>query len=133
MLKSTTSYNIHFDDISATLKCFCDNPFFGIGYNNVRGLVAYRQVRRISAGLSTGLGGVLAYGGILWAVWYLVPFFISIRYFVKYKDLRAKSGFVIIFTILLALIIVQETALCMMFNAINWKFIFNMKGHLNES
>ena len=133
MLKSITSYNIHFDDISATLKCFCDNPFFGIGYNNVRGLVAYHQVRRISAGLSTGLGGVLAYGGILWAVWYLVPFFISIRRFVKYKDLRDKSGFVIIFTILLALVIVQETALCMMFNAINWKLIFNMKGRLNES
>ena len=39
---------------------------------------SYRLFKRSNAGLSTGVGAILAYGGLLWGSWYIVPFIVAI-------------------------------------------------------
>ena len=121
--KGTVSTSIRTDDIMGCVRCFLKNPIFGVGFENMEALVEFRNLQRATLGLSTGLGGIFAYGGILWGVWYTVPYLMAIKHYICNPDTRGKMGFVLLSGLLLAVTVVQSRLLCTMINAICWLFV----------
>lgn len=130
-----SSVNVRLDDIKAAIKCFWNNPIKGIGYENMRGLDPFRLVLRRNAGLSTGLGGILAYGGLLWGIWYLIPYLVSIYRVIRRKGNYEYAGFILLSGILLLVTVVQTRMISVMVNALCWGMIlqpYHEKGEQNE-
>ncbi len=128
LYNNAVSINVHADDILASLKCFLHNPIFGIGYENISGLDKYRLVMRENAGLSTGLGGILAFGGIVLGIWYVAPFVAAIKRYILEKNLRDRMGFVIISVVLIAAIVIHTKMLTTMIIAICWSEVLKGKS-----
>lgn len=130
-VNGAVSVGIRTDDILASLKCFINNPVFGVGFENNRGLDPFRLLWRNNAGLSSGIGGILAFGGLLWGGWHIIPIFVAIKCFVLNKQSRAKMAFIIVANILLMVTVVQSRILCTMMNAFIWTLILDNKQVLN--
>ena len=111
------------DDILASFKCFFSDIFNGVGYQNMEAIAPYRLFKRTGAGLSTGLGAILAYGGVLWGFWYITPFIIAIVNYIKKPKIRIKMAFIIMAFALLLVTVVHSRVLCTIINAICWYFI----------
>ncbi|GEA30039.1 hypothetical protein [Clostridium diolis] len=125
LVNGVVSTSIRSDDVIASMKCFLHNMITGVGYENMKGIDPYRAEWRTNAGLSTGIGGILAYGGILWGMWYAIPYVIAIGSYIVNPKSRSNMGFVILSGALLFVTVVQSRVLCTMINAICWLLILN--------
>lgn len=114
------SASVRTDDILASLKCFTSDPINGIGYNNLKGINPFRIYKRTDAGLSTGLGGILAYGGLLWGLWYIVPVVIAVKKYISQPKYRNVLGFVFLYMALLVVTVVQSRILCTVCMTMSW-------------
>lgn len=114
------SASVRVDDILSTLKCFVSDPINGIGYNNLRGIDPFRLYRRADAGLSTGLGGILAYGGLLWGVWYVIPVILAVKKYISHPKYRNFLGFIFLYIALLIVTVVQSRILCTVCMTMSW-------------
>lgn len=123
------------DDILASFKCFVSDVFNGVGYQNMDAIDPFRTFRRTNAGLSTGFGAILAYGGTLWGIWYMVPFIIALKNYIVNTKSRQIMGFVLMAFALLFLTVVQSRVLCTTINAFCWYFVIqnsiSIKKHTN--
>jgi len=124
------SASVRSDDILATLKCFVSNPINGIGYNNLRDIDPFRLYRRTDAGLSTGLGGILAYGGLLWGIWYIVPVILAVKKYISNPKYRNSLGFIFFYIVLLTVTVVQSRVLCTVCMTMSW--IITMEPKIAE-
>lgn len=115
------------DDILASFKCFFSDIFNGVGYQNLDAIEPYRSFLRTKAGLSTGLGAILAYGGLLWGIWYIIPLVMAVKNYILRSSSRNENGFIIMANALLLVTVVQNRVLCTMVNAIAWYFILKTK------
>lgn len=111
---------------------FFSNFFNGVGYQNMDAIESYRLFKRPNAGLSTGVGAILAYGGLLWGGWYIVPFIVAIANYIRKPETRKKMAFVIMAFMLLFVTVVQSRILCTIINAICWYFILERKCYKME-
>ena len=121
---NVTSSSVRVDDIMACLKCFSHNIINGVGYQNMNAISPYMALRRTDFGISTGLGAILAYGGIIWGIWYIIPFLFSVIEFIRKPNTRKVSGFIVLMSCLLVVTVVQSRVLCIMCNALSWYYIF---------
>ena len=96
------------------------DPINGIGYNNLKGINPFRLYKRTDAGLSTGLGGILAYGGLLWGLWYIVPVVIAVKKYISQPKYRNVLGFVFLYMALLVVTVVQSRILCTVCMTMSW-------------
>lgn len=63
---------VRMDDLIAGVKTFINNPLWGVGYRNVKGIQQYQQVvDRANNGLSMGIAVILAYGGLWLSMFYI--------------------------------------------------------------
>ena len=114
------SASVRMDDFLAALKCFVSDPINGVGYNNLKGINPFRLYKRTDAGLSTGLGGILAYGGLLWGLWYIVPVVIAVKKYISQPKYRNVLGFVFLYMALLVVTVVQSRILCTVCMTMSW-------------
>ena len=119
------STSVRMDDIQSCIKCFLDNFWIGAGYENMSALRRYRFLN-VGDTLSSGLSGILAFGGVLLGFWYVFPIFIAIIRFIKNKN-RSEMGWILFTSLLLVFTVVQTRVLCTMVNAISWIYIFEVK------
>lgn len=68
---NTMSYSTRLQNLLMCFKCFLKNPVWGIGFGNQNDLANY--IGASYTGVSSGLLDILAYGGLLWGIWYLYP------------------------------------------------------------
>ncbi|MDO5406083.1 MAG: hypothetical protein Q4F28_01985 [Eubacteriales bacterium] len=115
------------DDIIAAFKCFISNILYGVGYQNMEAIDPYRSFIRLNAGLSTGIGAILAYGGLIWGIWYIIPTILSVINYVACPRARKQMGFVIMAFALLLVTVVQNRVLCTIINALCWQFVLCSK------
>ena len=125
------STTIRIDDIWTCLKCFAGNVIKGVGYQNIDGLGIYRTIQRSNAGLSTGLGGILAYGGLVWGIWYLIPLITAVKRFITVSESRCNMGFVLMVMFLLGVTVVHSRVLCTVINAMCWLLIIQKNNAYN--
>lgn len=119
------STSVRMDDIQSCTKCFLDNFWIGAGYENMSALRRYR-ILNVGDTLSSGLSGILAFGGVLLGIWYVLPIFIAIIRFIKNIN-RSQMGWILFTSLLLVFTVVQTRVLCTMVNAISWIYIFEAK------
>ena len=124
-MNGVSSTSIRRDDILTCLKAFRSSPFVGVGYNLTYKLDQFRQVYRANAGLSTGLGGLFAYGGVLLGVWYVVPVVRGLFIVIKNRRFVPQFGFIILWTFLLAQTVVQFTIVNDLLLTICWFLIMH--------
>ena len=124
-MNGVSSTSIRRDDILTCLKAFCSSPFVGVGYNLTYKLDQFRQVYRANAGLSTGLGGLFAYGGVLLGVWYVVPVVRGLFIVIKNRRFVPQFGFIILWTFLLSQTVVQFTIVNDLLLTICWFLIMH--------
>ncbi|MEQ2380860.1 hypothetical protein WMO21_00605 [Lachnospiraceae bacterium CLA-AA-H58] len=120
------------DDILSSFKCFFDNMLMGVGYQNIDGISPYRLFNRANAGVSTGIGAIVAYGGVLWGIWHIVPFIIGIISYIPNPKQRTQTGFIIMASALLLVTVVQSRILCTIINSISWSFILKNANFKNN-
>jgi len=101
------SANIHMQDFYIGYQAWMQHPFFGNGLNSFQNISKYMDVTRVASsgnsGMSSGIMYVLAYGGIYWAAFYIVPIVFDAVF-----NLTRKSEFVIVDVLFLFLIIFVE-------------------------
>lgn len=127
------SASVRADDIMAALKCFLSDPINGIGYNSLEGIDPFRSYSRTNAGLSTGLGGILAYGGLIWSAWYIIPPIVAVKRYITHSQYRDSLGFIFLYVALLVVTVVQSRVLCTLCMTMSWLIIMNpqiAKGRL---
>lgn len=126
------SFQIRLDDMLANLRAFIHHPLLGVGFNNARGLDVYRnRAYIVNASNSSGFLGILAYGGLLWGIWYIIPFIKAIIDILQthqnYFD-RMMNGFIILTTILLLNVSIHDRIISFIICAISWGYILNKKN-----
>lgn len=95
--QNTASYLARFDDYIAGLKCWLNNPLFGNGYENLDLVRRYMSNSRSwNQGFSNTIFSVLAYGGILFAIPYLIPVVRGIYCAIKKLDYKLLQISIII-------------------------------------
>ncbi|WP_165444243.1 hypothetical protein [Lactiplantibacillus mudanjiangensis] len=101
------SVSIHMQDFVCGYQAWINHPFIGNGLNNFQSIADHMSVIRLgsngNSGISSGIVYVLAYGGIYWALFYILPILLDLKY-----NLMKKSDFVIVDIIFLLLIIFVE-------------------------
>ena len=130
------SVSVRTDDLLAALKCFVSDPINGVGYNNLKGIDPFRLYRMTDAGLSTGFGGILAYGGVLWGLWYIVPVIVAIKKYISQPKCRNLLGFIFLYFALLIVTVVQSRILCTVCMSMCWIITVDprlAKGQLIEA
>lgn len=79
----TTSYGIRMNDIYATTHAWIQHIFIGNGIGNDNAIKQFMYGWRLlpggNDGLSTGFLSVLAYGGIFYSLFYLIPTLLMLR------------------------------------------------------
>lgn len=84
--KKTTSSGyysslVRYDDIFSCIKSWLDHFIWGVGINNNEYISRYvLPYRRNGLGLSTGFFSALAFGGIILALFYLIPMIMTLFY-----------------------------------------------------
>lgn len=128
------------DDFYAALKSFMQHPIVGNGYNNTRALDMFRTGLRAKlrwdekgSGLSTGVGGILSNGGLLWGTFYLLPVILAVKNLLIQIKISGKNPysenirlnfFIIVTFILLVVTIVHNVAIGPFINVMNWSILF---------
>ncbi|MCQ2495193.1 MAG: hypothetical protein MJ131_01230 [Lachnospiraceae bacterium] len=81
------SFKTHIDDFVAAFKCWTNYPIFGCGYGNQDPITAYMSAFRAdNLGVSNSIAVVLAEGGIVLWLYYVIPFVImGMSFFKKHK------------------------------------------------
>ena len=124
----SVSFFIRLDDMIANLRAFLHNPLVGVGFNNANGLDIYREYAYIyQSSNSSGFLAVLAYGGLIWGIWYIIPFVKAIVGIIQsdnYFD-RIMNGFTILTTILLLNVSIQDRIISFVICAISWGYMLN--------
>lgn len=115
------------DDILASFKCFFSHIINGVGYQNMKAIDPYRSLKISDPGLSTGIGAILAYGGMEWGIWYFIPFIIAVKNYITNKNNKKNMAFVIMAFFLLLVTVVQNRILCTVVNAVCWYIVLNEK------
>ena len=87
----------------------------------------YRSLKISDPGLSTGIGAILAYGGMEWGIWYFIPFIIAIKNYITNKNNKKNMTFVIMSFFLLLVTVVQNRILCTVVNSVCWYIVLNEK------
>lgn len=120
-----SSSSIRFDDIIASLRCFIRNPILGVGFENMKALNPYRSVIRSNASLATGIGAVMATGGILLSCWYIFP--TGIALYRMHKKSVSKESLILIVLVFILMIntIVHSRIIGTLWCAISWFMIIN--------
>ena len=124
----STSFFIRLDDMFANLRAFLHHPLLGVGFNNAKGLDIYRKRSYIiDSSNSSGLLSIFAYGGITWGIWYIIPFIKSIVGIIQSKNYfdRMMNGLIILTTILLLNVSIQDRIISFVICAISWGYILN--------
>lgn len=89
------------DDIHACIHAWMDHSIWGVGINNVHYISQYvLPFRRNNLGLSTGFFSILAFGGILLALYYVIPLFISLFISKETFIIAILLGILFIYTII---------------------------------
>ncbi len=117
---ASNSANLRFDDALSSIKCFVHHPIFGVGFENMRGIDPYRSILRRNASLSTGIGAVMATGGVILSCWYILPFLISLYSIIKKREMRSDYLFVLLLFFLMMNTIVQSKIIGTLFCSISW-------------
>lgn len=87
--QDTASYTVRFDDYIAGIKCWIKSPIYGNGYENLDLLRTFMSVNRSwNQGFSNTIFSVLAYGGLLFVIPYVVPVIRGIYLGVKKGDYK---------------------------------------------
>lgn len=100
---STGSYSsmVRADDIHACIHAWMDHSIWGVGINNVHYISQYvLPFRRNNLGLATGFFSILAFGGILLALYYVIPLFISLFISKETFTIAILLGILFIYTII---------------------------------
>lgn len=85
----TASYIARFDDYFTGIKCWMKSPVVGNGYENIEILRSYMsRSREWNQGFSNTIFSVLAYGGILFLIPFIIPIFRGIYYSFIKKNYR---------------------------------------------
>lgn len=122
------SFYIRLDDMIANWKAFVHHPILGIGFNNAKGLAVYREHLYVDVSSnSSGFLAILAYGGLVWGIWYIIPFIKSIVEIIQSKSYfnRMMNGFIILTTILLLNVSIQDRIISFVICAISWGYLLN--------
>ena len=78
------SFSVHVDDFVACFKCWKEYPIFGCGYDYLNPIFYYASDFRMdNLGMSNSAGVVLAEGGILLFIYYVIPFVLMMTGFFK--------------------------------------------------
>lgn len=89
------------DDIHACIHAWMDHSIWGVGINNVHYISQYvLPFRRNNLGLATGFFSILAFGGILLALYYVIPLFISLFISKETFIIAILLGILFIYTII---------------------------------
>lgn len=106
-----SSYNIRMNDIYASIMAWKHHLFIGNGYHPYivqQYMYSFRLTPGGNSGLSTGLFTVLAYGGIIRALFYIVPTFLSVMFCsYKVKFIALLNFILFVYTV------ISETYLCL--------------------
>ncbi len=88
LLKSESlSWKIRVDDFTAGFRAWLSSPIWGIGYADIVALIPFRaSFRTKSSGFSNSITLVLAEGGIIFLLIYLIPLCRSIQKMLVYKN-----------------------------------------------
>lgn len=87
MKSGTASYTARFDDYIAGIKCWLQSPVIGNGYENVDMLRGYMSASRDwNQGFSNTIFSVLAYGGLVFAIPFMLPIFRGLLYALNRQD-----------------------------------------------
>lgn len=73
-----SSYSVRADDLRIGLTVWSRHPVFGAGFGNESALIKLFAFHRANNGLSMGLTTLLATGGLYLALYFLVPFFVTL-------------------------------------------------------
>lgn len=85
--QNTASYIARFDDYIAGIKCWLNSPLYGNGYENIELIKTFMSDNRSwNQGFSNSIFSILSYGGVLFAIPYLVPVFRGMYYGFKKLD-----------------------------------------------
>lgn len=123
-----SSYAVRANDVHACLHAWMDHLFFGVGIgnNNYIGQYMYSYRTTTGFGLSMGLFSVLAYGGLILLLIYLIPCILTIF---KSYNLFVVAVFLNIY---LVYAMIQETYLFAVFLGYFWAYILSEKtGGIN--
>lgn len=80
---ATGSYSLRIDDYIAGFKTWLENPLFGTGFNSFDAVVKNMLSTRGNKGYSNSFFAILAQGGIVYLIMYIIPITISIRNFLE--------------------------------------------------
>lgn len=95
--QNTASYLARIDDYLAGLKCWLNSPLYGNGYENLDLVRSYMSDSRSwNQGFSNTIFSVLAYGGVLFAIVYLIPIIRGIYLGIKKSDYKLFQFSIII-------------------------------------
>jgi hypothetical protein len=91
----SSSYAIRMNDIHSCIQAWISHPLLGVGMNNNVDIQQYMYPFRLTfygrsfgnEGLSTGIGVILAYGGLIFFLWYIMP--------IAYSMFKDKNRFII--------------------------------------
>ncbi|CAJ1226839.1 hypothetical protein LZY01_13210 [Levilactobacillus zymae] len=96
-----SSSSIRFNDIVAGFLAWKDHPWMGNGLGNYTTIIQYMDSRRLIGltGYSSGAMEVLAYGGVLGLMFYVIPTVLSLVYSKRILGLSLISFVLFVFTI----------------------------------
>lgn len=132
LLTGNLSGIIRIDDFLASIKSFINAPIVGNGYMNSRALDPFRTGMRANvswngklAGLSSGIGGILSNGGVIFAWFYIFPFIIAIKNIILCHNEKNiyMNFFVIVVFLLLCNTIVYIVAIGPFMNILCWYIV----------
>lgn len=118
------------DDLKASFLSFLESPIIGNGYRNSRAMDPFRaSFRNLNwtndvAGLSTGVGGVLSNGGIVWSVFWFTPLIVAVKYFLTISRGKNQYGFIVLLFVLLFVTVIYIALIGPIMNTIAWSIIF---------
>ena len=124
-INKAMSFNVRVDDILTCFKCFVQHPLIGVGFENAEALDQYRLIYRHYAASSSGIMSILAYGGIVWGIWYIVPFIIAVKRFIGNSgdNEKKKLGFIIISFILLFNVSIHNRMISSVVFSLAWLYV----------
>lgn len=133
-MESGLSFAARLDDILSTMTAFINHPLLGVGNHDLFvKLKEYMFFPRYenNGGLSTGLGTILASGGIFWGGWYLWPVILAAKKVIVDGERDIWLLYVFLNVFMLTMTTEQLRVLCTLNNVLCWLIVtggFAWKG-----
>ncbi|MDE6035223.1 MAG: hypothetical protein K2G36_04855 [Ruminococcus sp.] len=105
------SMEVRMDHVVACLKAFSHNPAFGVGYNNLNGVLRYAQYKQ---GISVGLLYTVACGGIVMLIVYMYPLMYYTITNYRHKNYNHMFYGILIFILIFVNAITNTTIILLM-------------------